>query len=135
MRSRQNAILAALLRAQRFVTENAAQLTSAVDITAARKRLDNVIASFTTHAVDQDGNSRSARGETEKQRQLRLTLRTEQMAPIAEIARRNLRTTPEFKSLQMPPRSVVGVAFLASHGDGQRSHDSQGCTPRAWPAR
>jgi hypothetical protein len=34
-----------------------------------------------THAVDQDANNRSAKGETEKQRQLRLKLRTEQMQP------------------------------------------------------
>jgi hypothetical protein len=114
MRVRQNAVLAALLRAKRFATENLAQLTSAVDVTAVLKRLDDVIASFTTHAVAQDANTRSAKGETEKQRQLRLTLRTQEMKPVAEIARRNLRTVPEFKALQMPPRSAKGPAFLAS---------------------
>jgi hypothetical protein len=81
MLSRQDAVQAALLRARRFTTENAAQLTSTVDLTVARQRLDVVIASFTTHAVDQDANNRSAKGETEKQRQLRLKLRTEQMQP------------------------------------------------------
>lgn len=114
MRSRQNAVQAALLRARRFTTENAAQLTSTVDLTVARQRLEDVIASFTTHAVDQDANNRSAKGETEKQRQLRLKLRTEQMHPIAEIARRDLRTVPEFKALQMPSRKAKGGAFLAS---------------------
>ena len=114
MLSRQDAVQAALLRARRFTTENAAQLTSSVDLTVARQRLDAVIASFTTHAVDQDANNRSAKGETEKQRQLRLKLRTEQMQPIAEIARRNLRTVPEFKALQMPPRAAKGGAFIAS---------------------
>lgn len=114
MKRREDAVQAALLRAQRFLTENAAQLASVVDLSAARRRLDDVIASFTTHAVEQDGNMRSAKGETGKQRQLRLKLRKEQMAPIAEIARRNLRTTPEFKALQMPPRSYKGGAFIAS---------------------
>ena len=114
MRSRQNAVQAALLRAQRFITENAAQLTSVVDLSAARKRLDDIVASFASHAVDQDANNRSAKGETEKQKQLRLKLRTEQMGPIAEIARRNLRSTPEFKALQMPKQSAVGNAFVAS---------------------
>ena len=114
MRSRQNAVQAALLSAQRFLIENAAELARAVDLTAARKRLDDVIASFSTHAVDQDANNRSAKGETEKQKQLREKLRTEQMEPIAEIARRNLRTTPEFKAHQMPNRSAVGGAFIAS---------------------
>ena len=114
MRSRQNAVQAALLRAQRFTTENAAQLTNSVDLTVARQRLDAIIASFSTHAVDQDANNRSAKGETEKQHQLRLKLRTEQMQPIADVARRNLRTVPEFKELQMPRRSAKGGAFLAS---------------------
>ncbi|HEY2374685.1 MAG TPA: hypothetical protein VGH98_01805 [Gemmatimonadaceae bacterium] len=114
MRSKQNAVQAALLRAQRFATENAAQLMSSVDLTVARQRLDDVIASFATHAVDQDANSRSAKGETEKQHQLRIKLRTEQMQPIADVARRNLRTAPEFKELQMPPRTAKGGAFFAS---------------------
>jgi hypothetical protein len=114
MRSRQNAVQAALLRAQRFTTENAAELASTVDLTVARQRLEAVIASFTTHAVDQDANNRSAKAETEKQRQLSLKLRIQQMHPIAEIARRNLRTVPEFKELQMPPRTAKGGAFIAS---------------------
>jgi hypothetical protein len=114
MRSRQNAVQAALLRADRFTTENAAQLTSAVDLTVARRRLEDVITSFSTHAVDQDANNRSAKGETEKQHQLRIKLRTEQMQPIADVARRNLSTVPEFKELQMPRRNAKGGAFLAS---------------------
>jgi hypothetical protein len=36
------------------------------------------------------------------------------MRPIAEIARRHLRTVPQFKALQMPSRSAKGGAFLAS---------------------
>ena len=114
MLSRQDAVQAALLRARRFATENAAQLTSAVDLTVARQRLDAVIASFTTHAVDQDANNRSAKCETEMQRQLRLKLRTEQMQPIAYVARRNLRSVPDFKALQMPRRTAKGGVFLAS---------------------
>jgi len=114
MRVRTNAVLAALLRARRFVTENLAQLMKAVDIAVVIMRLDGIIANLSAHAVDQDANNRSAKGETEKQRQLRLKLRTEQMKPIAEIARRNLRTVPEFKALQLPPRSAKGGAFLAS---------------------
>ena len=92
----------------------------------ARKRLDDVIVSFTTHAVHQDANDRSAKGETEKQRQLRLTLRREQMAPIAEIARRNLRCLLEFKALQSRRCVVKGPVFLASAGVGvARSGDRE----------
>jgi hypothetical protein len=113
MRKRQNAVLEALLRALQFLIENAALLTG-VDFSAARQRLDAVIASFTTHAFDQDVGVRGAKGETAKQRQLRVKLRQQQMEPIALIARRNLRDVPEFAALQMPKPSVKGQAFLAS---------------------
>jgi len=113
MRSRQNAVLDALQRAQRFLDESDTSLTG-VDFTAGRKRLDDVVTSFSTHAFDQDVGDRGAKGETAKQRQLRLKLRGEQMEPIAVVARHNLRSVPEFKSLQMPKQAVRGQAFIAS---------------------
>jgi len=114
MRFLQNAVLAALKRVQLFLDDNAALLAAIVDLTAARRRLDAVVASFTDHAYNQDAGSRGAKGETAKQRQLRLTLRAQQMDPIALIARKNLRTTPEFAALQMPKPTVSGEAFIAS---------------------
>jgi len=109
---RQNAVNSALLRAQRFCAENLAELTDA-DLTTARKRLDDVIVSFSTHGVVQKATDREVKGENAKQQQLRLTLRTDVMRPIAEIARRNLRTVPEFRALQMPQFGVTGPAFIA----------------------
>jgi hypothetical protein len=114
MRTEQNAVFSALQRAKPFIEENAAQLTSVVDLTAVRRRLDDVIARFTTHAFDQNVNDRDVKGESAKQRQLRLTLSTDVMRPVAEVARRNLRTVPEFKALQMPRHAVTGPAFIAS---------------------
>jgi hypothetical protein len=113
MRDQQNAVLDALQRVQRFLDENAALLTG-VDFTTARKRLDEVVTTFSAHALDQDVGDRGAKGETAKQRQLRLKLRRQRMEPIAVIARRNLRSVPEFRSLQMPKRTVRGQAFNAS---------------------
>ena len=113
MRDRQNAVLDALQRSQRFLDQNATLLTS-VDLTAALKRLDDVVKSFAGHAFDQDVGDRGAKGESAKQLQLRIKLRREQMEPIAFIARRNLRNVPEFKSLQMPKLAVQGPAFLVS---------------------
>ena len=112
MLGRQNGVLSALQGAEPFLTEHADALTG-VDLVTAHQRLDDVITSFTTHAVEQNANDRTARGETAKQQQLRQTLRTDVMRPVAEIARRDLRTTPEYKALQMP-RHVVGPAFIAS---------------------
>ena len=89
-------------------------MLSGVDFTAARKRLDEVLTSFSGHALDQDVGDRGAKGETARQRQLRFKLRTELMEPIAVIARHNLRSVPEFKALQMPKQEVRGQAFIAS---------------------
>jgi hypothetical protein len=111
---RQNAALDALQRAKAFLDEHFALLTGLVDLTGARRRLDEVVASFTAHALDQDVGDRGAKGETAKQRQLRVNLRRLQMEPISLIARRNLSNTPEFASLRMPKPSVNGPALVAS---------------------
>jgi hypothetical protein len=113
MKDKQIAVLDAVQRAQRFLEENAALLTGA-DLAAGRRRLDEVVTTFTGHALDQDVGERGAKGETAKQRQLRVKLRREQMEPIAVIARRNLRSVPEFTALQMPKPSVRGQALIAS---------------------
>lgn len=113
MFTRQNAVLSALLRAQGFLGDNEAQ-TNSIDLTGARRRLDAIIASFTTHAVGQSANDRDVKGEIAKQHQLRLMLATDVMRPIAEIARRDLRTVPEFKALRMSRQRATGPAYVAS---------------------
>ena len=113
MQYQQNAVFDALQRAQRYFDENGVLFTI-VDLAAARKRLDDVVTSFTTHAFDQDAGSRSAKGETAKQHQLRVKLRREQMRPIAVVARRQLQSTPEFIALQLPKPALKGQAFVAS---------------------
>jgi hypothetical protein len=107
----QNAILDALQRAQRFLDENAALLTSA-DFISARWRLDEIVKSFATHAFDQNVGDRGAKEETARQRELCITLRYEQMKPIAVIARRSMRFVPEFTALQMPKWGARAEAFL-----------------------
>jgi hypothetical protein len=58
MKSLQNAVLAALKRVQLFLDEYAAVLAAIVDLTAARKRLDTVAASFTDHAYSASCHAR-----------------------------------------------------------------------------
>ena len=113
MRTVQNAVLSALMRAQAFILEYLAKLAG-VDLSIVRKRLDDAIASFNTHAVNQSSNDRDTRGEGAKLQQVRLQLSADLMRPIAEIARHDLRTTPEFKALQMPKQQLGGPAFAAS---------------------
>jgi len=114
MRKKENAVFSALQRADRFFDDNFDELSAAVDITSGRKCLTNVLASFRTHAVAQSAADRETKGASAKQQDLRVTLRTEQMQPIAEIARRNLRMVPEFKALRMPRIWITGPAFSAS---------------------
>lgn len=114
MRKSQNAVFAALQRAQNFLQVNAAVLAVLLDLSGALRRLAKVLASFTEYAFDQDVGDRGAKGETAKQRQLRLSLRHHHMEPIALIARGNLRSVPEFAALQMPKHWVRGQAFIAS---------------------
>jgi hypothetical protein len=102
------------VRAQGFIGENDTALSNAVDLTASRRRLDDLVTNFTTHALVQDTNDRDTKGESALQRQLRVTLSTDVMRPIAEIGRRNLRTTPEFEALRLPRANISGLAFLAS---------------------
>lgn len=73
IKDKEDALFDALLRAKPFLDENAALLTGA-DLTAARKRLDDVIASFSANAADQNVGERGAKGETAKQQQLGLRL-------------------------------------------------------------
>ena len=61
MQSTQNAVLSALLRSDGFLQENAERLTG-VDLTSVRTRLRDIIASFTTHAVEQNANDRDTKG-------------------------------------------------------------------------
>lgn len=113
MRETEDAVFGALQRAQRYFDENDAMLQR-VDFTTARKRLDDIVASFSGHALDQNVGDRGARGETAKQKHLRVKLRGEQMEPIAVIARHNLRSAPEFRALRKPSQKVRGHAFIAS---------------------
>ena len=85
MNDQQYAVYDALHRAGPLLDENEALLTGG-DFAAARKRLEEEVTSFFTHALDQDVGHRGAKGETAKQQQLRLELRGELMEPIATIA-------------------------------------------------
>ena len=62
MRTVQNAEFNAVERSQGFLDDNAAAL-SGVDLTAARKRLDEVVNTFSSHAFDQDTGERARKGK------------------------------------------------------------------------
>lgn len=100
MRYEQNAVLDSLRRAQQFLDAHADALETVNP--SARKQLERVAAQIADLSILQETGSRGARGETAKQRALLAALRRDHMAPIAVVAKLELRAMPEFVSLQMP---------------------------------
>jgi hypothetical protein len=94
MRNEQNAVLASLRRAQQFLGTHGDVLDAVNKST--RKPLDNIVTQLTELSVAQESGMRGAKGETARQQALRLALRRNYMAPIAELARLELRAAPEF---------------------------------------
>src|SRR5689334_637720 len=102
MKGREAVVLETLFRIQRFLDDNTPMLV-AVNQSEARKRLDDTAAQMGSLAVAQVEGSRTTQGETARQRQLRLTLRTDHMSPITVIASQKLREQPEFTKLLLRP--------------------------------
>jgi len=112
MRNEQNAVLASLRRAQQFLDTNSDVL--AVVNKSTRKQLDDVVTQLSELSIAQDGSARGSKGETSRQRSLRLALRRNYMVPIAELAKLKLRDVPEFAALMLPPASATAQRAVAA---------------------
>lgn len=112
MRYQQNAVLITLRQVQQFLDDNSGALTPLNP--TARKQLDAVTDQLSALSVEQETGIRGSRGETSRGRALRLSLRQNHMAPIAEIAKYFLQSVPEFSSLTLPAMNVSAQALVAS---------------------
>ncbi|HTE45671.1 MAG TPA: hypothetical protein VK636_10540, partial [Gemmatimonadaceae bacterium] len=112
MRDGQIAVLNALVRAQTFLDANADAL-GAVN-TSTRKQLDDVVKQLSDYSVAQDSADRGSRGETARQRSLRLALRRSYMRPVAKLAQLKLRSVPEFAALTLPPTTIPPQRLVAA---------------------
>ena len=112
MRYQQNAVLTSLRRAQQFFDDNGAKL-GAINPTAV-KELAAVIEELSTLAVSQESGARGSKGETSRNRSLRVALRQDHMAPIAAVAKYKLPTVPEFAALTLPPATLSAQSLVAS---------------------
>jgi hypothetical protein len=113
MRNEQGTVLETLVRIQGFLDTNG-EVMHGVNTSGARAKLDDVVKQLATHAVLQDKGARTSKGETERQRVLRIALRDDHMAPISLIAKQRLRDKPEFASLALPARNVGHQRLLAA---------------------
>ena len=71
-----------------------------------RKQLDDVVTQLSDLSIAQDGSARGSKGETARQRSLRLALRR-YMVPIAALAKLELPDVPEFAALMLPPANAT----------------------------
>ncbi len=104
MRHQQDAVLTSLRRAQQFLDAHA-DVLSAVN-TSTRKTLDDVVSQLADLSIAQDRNTRGSKGETARQRALRVDLRQSYMAPITELAKYKLPDVPELAALMLPPSNA-----------------------------
>ena len=115
MRARQGSVLETLRRVQGFLDANDG-LFGALNKSGARTTLDRAIAQLTSHAVDQDAGRVNSKGETARQRALRLSLRQAHMRAIAAVARAKLRDVPEFQALELPDARMTSARLIAAAG-------------------
>jgi hypothetical protein len=113
MRTVQGTTLQSLRAAKGFLVEHADKLPGLQE-TGASKRLDDAIAALDDHASNQSGSFIDSQLLTERQRNLRLVLRRDHMAPISRIARADLPNTPEFRPLRMPRGKITPEKLAAA---------------------
>jgi hypothetical protein len=102
-----------LHRVHGFLDANDTRFT-AINESKARKNLDAVIAQFSAQAADQVSGDSGSKGETARQRELRLALRMHFMSAVARAAKVGLRDVPEFKTFTLPDAHVKGPALIAA---------------------
>ena len=111
MQTRQANKLQSLQAVQSFLDDH--EVLHDVARSAARKRLDDLVAQLTTHVANQAGSNFASRGATKKLWALRRSLMRDHMLPIARIARADLPDSIEVQPLRMP-RGNIGTEKLAA---------------------
>jgi hypothetical protein len=113
VRRRQMHVRETLVRVQRFLDDNAA-LLGPVNSSGARKALDDAAEHLAAQAVAQGEHIIGSTGETERQRALRLALRTQCLRPIARVAAARLNEVPEFSALRLPSKDLGGSGLATA---------------------
>jgi hypothetical protein len=101
-----------LTRVQLFLDEHGAVLED-INTSGYRAILDDAVTTLNAHASNQTASMRKSTAETAKERVLRNALKLNHMRRIATVARAQLRQTPEFTALTMPPNPSTSRALIA----------------------
>jgi hypothetical protein len=103
-------------RIQTFLDANDSLLSS-INKSATRTELDTVVGLLGKDVGVQATGRATARGETARQRTLRLALRLNHMRPVAAVAKLKLLDVPNFAALTLPEPKIAVKALLA-HATG-----------------
>src|SRR5262245_30210716 len=109
----QASMIDTLKRIRGFLDANPDKL-GAVAKNGTSKRLDDAIADLLGHAESQSGSFLKAKGSTKEQHKLREALLRDHMAPIAEIAKNDLKGTPNIEPLSLPKGRLLGERLVAA---------------------
>ena len=97
-----------LRQVQQFLTAHQAVLPSA-NASAAKRALDQAVATLDRALLDEGGLVRAVRGEVQRRAELERTLLRKYVTPLTKFARASLQGTPEFASLTPRPKNLSGV--------------------------
>jgi hypothetical protein len=122
MQTAQGNMLLSLQNVKGFTTENAAALGDVVT-PQALTMLSDSITELSGHVAVQNGETRAAKSAIARRESLRTALIRDHMAPIAKIARLELRDNPELVSFGLPQdhpttELLAALAYgMAQHAD------------------
>jgi hypothetical protein len=112
MQSRQGQLIDTGRHVLAFIDENEAVIGP--DIAPSRKNLEDALSQLTIMAVTQDGGRLKSKGATARQKSLRVSLRTNFMKPIADLAKLKLGDVPEMGALVMPGKQLGATRLVAA---------------------
>ncbi len=116
MRKEQGNKLAALENVRTFLSVHAAEIHGVVTPTT-EQLIVEAIDELLGHASTQDACTRAAAGVANRQRVTRLALIRDHMAPVATIARLELKAVPELVAFRLPGKRV-SLQQLAAAAEG-----------------
>jgi hypothetical protein len=112
MRAKQGVLLDTARHVQAFLDENGVVIGPSIQ--SARRNLDDAVVQCTALSVTQQGGSIASQGATARQKAARAALRTNNMRPIATLARFLLSGVPEFQALTMPTRRLGATQLVSA---------------------
>lgn len=118
MQARQKQVIEAYQRVQDFLAANPVPAPTSYGLP--KQLLDQVVERLTDHTTDQVAGRRLSRGETQRQKKLRATLREQHLRPISKIAKASLSEAPGIDKALVMPAPQLSTTKLIGEAQGMR---------------